>query len=271
MKLKPILCATAALFSLNANALDYTSDFTDSGNKVTEVRTFSTGAKAGTTETWEWLDLTVTNGISFNTLLCDISIDCNNDGIADNDGVLNNSNNDLNANSGALADIAALSDADRVGWQTQSDTDIVNLFNAFFNLSLVDDQNHNYGTNVIEVERFITLFGDTYHEGREDYGKINGVNGSGKNSGFSAGLTHSPHTINGFNERAYVEDGENHDVRDDLKNDKIMTTGFGINSDFTNKYGTWLAREVVETPEPTSIAMFTLALLGLGARRFRNS
>lgn len=180
MKLKSVFFGIAATLSLNVNAATlYSSTFTDNGNKVTEVRTFDDSS----VQTWEWLDLTVSNGISYNSLVADLT----------DDDKLNNSSA-LNANAGALADVAALSPDDQSGWETQSDQDIVDLFNNFFGLSLVDGQTHSFLANVTIVETFIAYFGDTYHEGRADIGLVVGINGIGYNSGYTYGAANTTGT-----------------------------------------------------------------------------
>jgi hypothetical protein len=253
LKLKSIFFGIAATMSLNVNATTiYTSTFTDNGNKVTEVRTFADSS----IQTWEWLDLTVTNGISYNSLIADLA----------DDDMLNNSSA-LNANAGALADVAGLSSDDQLGWQTQSDQDIVDLFNNFFGLILVDDANHFYNANVSVVEVFITLFGDTYHEGRYDSGLSVALNGDGRNSGFSHGSTNTTIISSGRNESALVVDGQYHYSTMDDVTDRIITIASATVDDPNYDMGTWLAREVVDVNEPSPIVMFALALMGIGVRR----
>ncbi len=134
--------------SVSANAAPlYSSVFNDNGYKVTEVRTFGDSS----VETWEWLDLTVTNGISFNSLVADLA----------DDSKLNNSSA-LLANTGALTDVEGLLAVDQTNWETQTDQDIVNLFSNFFSLALRDDIMFSYRANVDIVEEFIFLFGDAY-------------------------------------------------------------------------------------------------------------
>ena len=258
MKLKSIFFGIAATMSLNVNASTiYTSTFTDNGNKVTEVRTFADSS----VQTWEWLDLTVSNGISYNSLIADLA----------DDGKLNNSSA-LNANAGALADVAGLSSDDQSGWQTQSDLDVVDLFNNFFGLSLVTGTLHYFNANVTIVEEFISMFGDTYHEGRLDNGSITGLNGSGKNSGFTFGSASTSYNST-YNDALYVFDGEYFDDLSDLYFDSIHTDDRAPTSNHYFQYGHWLSRErsvadvAAPVNTPSTIVLFALALMGIGVRR----
>lgn len=283
MTFKKLLYTAAALISLNANALDYTSTFTDNSNMVTEVRTFTSGVKAGTTERWEWLDLTVTNGISFNSIQADLNDD-------------NSLNNSVALNSYSPIFIQDVIDNDVAGngdgWSTVSDQGVVDLFNAFFGLSIVDEQTHSYGTNTTIVESFIEKFGDSYHEGLaqddETYGnKRIDVDTNLANIGYTYGYTNSFVKASSL-EGAYVFDGQFiNNSTEDSRTDLIVTNHRMSPDTTLSAFGTFLVREAVEenipepfallrqaivteVPEPSTLAICSLALMGFGARRLRN-
>jgi hypothetical protein len=261
LNLKNLYFAILATMALNVNAATiYSSTFTDNGNKVTEVRTFADSS----VQIWEWLDLTVTNGISYNSLIADLA----------DDDKLNNSIV-LTANLGAIDDVEGLSSDDQSGWQTQSDLDIVDLFNNFFTLSLVEGDTHHYNANVSIVEEFIVMFGDTFHEGLVEYGGPGGTNGVGRNSGYTLGMTSTTHPppVTDENVAAIVHDGQYFNRIDDQFADYIYLTRHVNPDEVVYAYGSWLARlqPVVSDAQPvnapTTIVLFALALMGIGVRR----
>ncbi len=234
-----------------AGGLGVNSNFIDNGLVTTEYRADGT--------VWEWLDLTVTNGISYNSLVADL-----------NDNGLLDGSSALNANSGAVADVLALTAPHRSGWGTVSDVSVVNMFNSYFGTSLIDDTNLFAPTAPLDdstvVERFISLFGDTYHEGLSDINATVGLNGSGKNSGYTYGMTSTSIATNN-NETAYVLDGEYWQDSTDMSNDMIITTNILITNEIRYWAATWMQREITPVPEPTTLAIFGLGLIGLVARR----
>ncbi|UIP27780.1 PEP-CTERM sorting domain-containing protein [Photobacterium sp. TLY01] len=239
----------------NASLL-YTSTFVDNGDMVTEVRDYGSY-----TETWEWLDLTITNGITYNSIAADL---------ADN-GALDNSAG-LVGIANSIADVTGLSPTQTGGWNTVSDQGVVDLFNSFFGLMLIDDQNHFFGTNTTEVEQFIQLFGDTYHEGREDSNLTNtpDANPALPNIGYAYGNTNTPISSTEV-ELSRVIDGQYYDDINDITNDQILNNSFVSIHFYYDHIGTYLTRNITitEVPEPGTFALFTLALMGMLSGRFR--
>ena len=256
MKFKSLLLLLTSLVVTQVQALDYISTFTDEGNITVETRNFTDGSK----EEWQWLDLTITNSLSFNSVAADLA----------NDGSLNNSDNALVGLATSISDVTSLSAEEQTGWQAATDEGVVDLINAFFGLSLVDGQNVIGGLDSLKVEEFITTFGDTYHEGRDDAGFTStDVNPSLPNIGFTQGITGTLFEQDiAFNEIVLVSDGQYFYETSDNTVDRIITTSTYQN-DASGDYliGTWLVRQNVD--EPSTVVLFSLALMGLAARRFR--
>jgi len=262
MKFKSLLVLLSGMFVSQGHALDYTSTFTDNGNVILETRTFADNSE----EEWEWLDLTITNSLSFNSIAADLA----------NDGSLNNSDNSLVGLSNSIADVTSLAADEQFGWSAASDQDVVDLINAFFatdthpTFPMEDGENIVSGLNSTLIEEFITTFGDTYHEGRDDAGFTSSdANPSLPNIGFAQGITGTVFAgdVN-FNEIVSVEDGQYFYSTSDTVTDRIITTSNYLN-DASDDYliGTWLIRQKVD--EPGTILMFGLAMLGLAVRRMR--
>jgi len=252
LKALPILIAVTSSFPVSASLIEYTSTFIDNGIITTEVRTNNT---TGAVNTWEWLDLTVTNGISFDDIAADIT-----------DGTLDNYVNGTLLNTGnARADITALADNARTGWQTVTHHSINNLLTAYFEIHIPKYLMINPNTPDL-IETYINLFGDTFYEGRDDYygGSRNNQGYTGHTHGFSS-TTHVD--SNEINYAPVVSDSEIYWNGADYE-DYIKTT---ITRGNLAQYsiGTYLQREV-KVPEPSTLLMFSLALIGLTMRRHLN-
>ncbi|UUO22031.1 hypothetical protein FGD67_01575 [Colwellia sp. M166] len=116
--LKTIPLLIAALSPFASNALDYTSTFADNGLITTETRT---DTATGAVSVWEWLDVTVTNGLSYSNVVTDLV-----------DGILGNTSAHTGASAGAISDICALSAAQATSWQTVTIEKISEMFSAFY-------------------------------------------------------------------------------------------------------------------------------------------
>lgn len=237
--------ANAALIGVNAN-------FEDNGLTVLEYRDDGS--------VWEWLDLTVTNGISFNSLDADLN----------DNGLLDNSS-PLYAMGGALDDVNGLSADLRTGWRTVSDVAVVDLFNNFFDLSLVDDQDHLFNTNLPIVEMFILAFGDTYYEGFGDANVTEtDVNPSLPNIGWSRGITNTIKIdLISSNETARVSDAQWISETYDQFFDHILTHSHQISDNPNYVTGTWLVREAQITTTVDEPAAFTLVAFSLALMAWR--
>jgi hypothetical protein len=249
--------ANAAHISLPTGGFGVSNNFIDNGVITTEYRADDT--------VWEWLDLTVTNGISHNSIVADLL----------NDGSLNNSSGVLIGSGGAKADVAALSAPEASGWSTVSQGDVTSMFNAYFGFTnelTVDFQ--VYTTDAVLVENFIMLFGDTFHEGRIDDNNISlDANTTLPNIGYSYGYTTTT-TSNGryapivYDGQLIISTGDKSDY---------VSNQFAVSPTGARYYqGSWLTRELSisddnpptsSVPEPSSITIFSLALLGLVSLR----
>ncbi|MDP5136403.1 PEP-CTERM sorting domain-containing protein [Rheinheimera baltica] len=236
------------------------SNFIDNGVITTEYRADGT--------VWEWLDLTVTNGISYNSIVRDLS----------DDNILNNSKT-LNAHAGALIDVNGLSLSNASGWSSVSALEVVEMFNAFFGTSLVNGQ-FIEGNGIVQssvIEQFISIFGDTYIEGNFDNNpRYSDLDFSKRQVGWASGQTSdlqkSRGTFSITRSRTFIVSDKDFVGNLGLESDSIDKIGLSAPSNANSNelfIGTWLAREITPVPEPTSIAMFTVALLGLAVGRRR--
>lgn len=251
--------AQAAIITTGGFGVD--SNFIDNGLITTEYRADGT--------VWEWLDLAVTNGISFNSLVDDLN----------DDNTLNNSNTfTLNANDFAQDDVNALSAAQAAGWDTVSASDVVNMFNSFFGTSLsVGDTIRQpwmpLDDNTV-VEDFIKLFGDTYHDDFIEECLTNSTcideNPNLENIGSAYGMSNTIKKTPTIILMPNVYDGQTFDLLTDNAAD-LIDTKFSLSTDsVSHDIGTWLTREVKSVSEPATAVMFTLALMGLIVCRRRS-
>ena len=250
--------ANAAHISIPAGGFGVSNNFIDNGVITTEYRENG--------EVWEWLDLTVTNGISHNSIVADLL----------NDGSLNNSDGVLNANDGAKADVAALSAVEASGWSTVNLDDVTSMFNDYFGFTdelVVNSASTAAGASL--TEDFIALFGDTYHEGYEDIGTtLFEADPQQPNVGYTYGGSETM-SLPLYNFAPMVYDGRFKDSTRDFED--FVQVGTIVLQDVVEFHiGSWLARQVIvsdgnpqitSVPEPSSITIFSLALLGLVSLR----
>jgi hypothetical protein len=206
----------------------------------------------------EWLDLTITNGISYNSVFADL----------EDDNIINASPNGFNANLGAITDIATLASNQSENWELATFQQVNGLINDFFGInfnptlgSYIFRDVDGYRTNTLIVEQFIKLFGDTWHEGRTDVGASDpDVNPTLENIGFNAGYA-ATETAPPFDLRSFrVTDGQYSDNSTDSITDSI--DNYSRNPS-TRRYeiGTWLVRDVQIVSEPKTILILLLGLL----------
>ena len=239
--------------STQATPIGVFGNFEDNGLTVLEYRDDGT--------TWEWLDLTVTNGISYNSLVTDLN----------NDGLLNNSDDVLYGSSGALADVVSLTDDLRGGWNTVSSQQVTLLINSFFDLTLEVGNQHYFEENSELVEYFVKAFGDSFYEGSVDNG-FPVYDYYGQNRIWNTeGLTSDAYTAWGspYNISVSVANdisSYNATTMIASKVDAIWIFMPG-KTDLNNALaGTWLTRQVA-VAAPSSISLLVLVLIGLLARR----
>jgi hypothetical protein len=245
------ILSSIAFICLIASPISYAGliDFVDNGRTTID--------KTNSQNWLEWLDLTETRNRSFTDVSNDIS-----DGLL----TLTNTNNDLAA-----------------GWRYASADEVVGLFNNYFNSpeNILIEQYITTGFEPTEIESFISMFGDTFLNRRiED----DGVTSVSESYGGIMGFTSTPdakwHLDSNINYTPYVKDDQynylkaNGDLYERDSRDMIVTSdGLDINSDFSAT-GSWLVRDIdndttTQVPEPSTFAIFTLAMLGLAARRLK--
>jgi hypothetical protein len=250
--------ANAAHISIPTGGFGVSNNFINNGVITTEYRADDT--------VWEWLDLTVTNGISYNSIVADLL----------NDGSLNNSGDVLFANDGAKQDVLDLTAAEASGWSTVSRGGVTSMFNAYFGFTnelTVDFLEYTVDAEL--VENFIALFGDTYHEGNIDVDNVRpDADPALPNIGYTYGHSDTAAPFTSVL-APIVYDGQfrgNKIDRDDYIINSISRSAWTMD----NHIGSWLTREVSisddspqtsSVPEPSSITIFSLALLGLVSLR----
>lgn len=255
--LATLLTATTSFAAvIPAGGYGVNSNFIDNGVVTTEYRDDGT--------VWEWLDLTVTNGISNRSVVADL----------EDDGILNNSTA-LNGSVGAIADVTALSAQQNSGWQTVAMADAVSMLNSYFGTSF------SVGSNLFAlaaplneastVELFINLFGDTYHDGFADDNLVPvDANPSLANIGYAYGISSTAISAT-YNRETQVFDGQFIDETVDANGDEIKTSEDRFVVNPAPDAGTWLVRQVVVVSEPSTVLLFALTLIGFAAARTQRS
>jgi len=257
-KLSLFIVVTSS-FSVSASLIDYTSTFTDNGVITTEIRTNTT---TGAVNTWEWLDLTVTNGISFNDIAADIA----NGGDLDNnwEGIPTI----MYGSAGARADISSLNYEKTTGWNTVTRDSVNNLLTAFSGSESVPPDFSHIFTET-QIDTFIEMYGDTFNEGLEDGAPHLPPNtfDTPEVSWGSFGTT-STLKYRQYNYGAEIYDGQDNNRGVDYSDWASIPGTVGRNGVGYFR-GTWLNREV-KVPEPSTILIFSLGLVGLTMRRRLN-
>ncbi|REL30881.1 hypothetical protein [Thalassotalea euphylliae] len=237
--------------SSQAAMIGVDNNFEDNGLTVLEYR--SDGS------IWEWLDLSVTNGISYNSLVADLN----------DDGRLNNSSSLLTTNSGALNDVLSLTPDLSSGWSTVANSDLAGLFGTFFGLTLAGDEQVTIGNGSSDLtEQFILAFGDTVHEASEDSGAIIfDINPNLPNIGETRGFTNNAVGNRGRFSSPFVLDGQTSFQISDNVTDILSFTGTNTAQFANATVGTWLVREVATIPTPSMLSLFALSFAALCIRR----
>lgn len=243
LKTIPLLIVALSPFASNAS-LVYTSTFADNDLITTETRT---DTSTGDVSVWEWLDLTVTNGLAYNSVVSDLS-----------DGVLGNNNISdtyLGSTVNSIYDVMALTTVQASGWETVSLQGASNMFSAYFAEDYQPLNSYN-GMSHTAVVGFIKMFGDSFVEGHMDSGTAPHTE-----VGYTFGYTETLYEAQAeTNYGAYV-----YDVDGD--GDEVSTSYNWFTNSSDYGYGTWLTREVTDVPEPSTMMIFSLAMLGLATRR----
>jgi hypothetical protein len=238
--------ATLALCSLFSNAalLGFNLNFENNGLITTE---YQNGIAVR-----EWLDLTVTNGIAYDSIINDLT-----------DGVLaNQQRSDYTfVYQEQLNSFLGLQEEYRNGWSTVTTTGIIALFNDFYGTANTGPTYHTFSTpNNILSQQFTELFGDTFSDGNIETGGYQDpsyiVKGTVGHSGIllDGGRYATPYSIDQPSTQV-------------IRLDLYCTDCYVAPSWVDQGYGTWLAREVVPASAPATMALFTLTLVGLGLRR----
>lgn len=236
------------LISLSTQASLLSTGYGVNGNF--QNNNFTTTEYKNGIATRQWLDLVVTNGISYNSILNDIN----------DDGQLNVSASNFNANADAIKDIGSLDIGLTKGWRVASSQDVNQLLNDFFGItfnpnagSYTFKDDDGFRSNPPIVQDFISLFGNTYYEGLEDVTpNTNNEFASNPSSAFSAGYTSllSPFSFESFR------------VSSDALNTYSRTP-----SSQRYEIGTWLVRDIREVDSPIAIHLLVIACLYLLIRR----
>ena len=238
-----------------ATVIGLNGNFKDNGQTVLENR--SDGS------IWEWLDLTVTNGLSFNGVESDLS----------DDGLLNNSVPNTGS-TGASDAISTLSLLLQTGWSTVSDQSLRAMLNSFFGTSFSDTVLfQGYPTEDPLIDAFISAFGDTFRDGVE---QSNGALQNDDPSGLYSliGVTNSTSFSSGgttYNSLVQVANAFYSDGYRDV-NDAIWAgqSGFGT-QETDSSIGVWLAREVTSVSSPNTVFLFFTAVAVVLMRRCRRA
>ena len=196
----------------------------------------------------EWLDLTITNGISYSSLAADL----------EDDGILNGSPKFFSGNAGALSDISNLTLGQSQGWMSASSQQLNSLIDTFLGISYnptrgthIFRDDDGYRTYIPIVGSFVQLFGDTFNEGLADIGAT--PSNQPPSVEFNAGYT-TPETYPPFNFRSFRVSGwsgGNNQIDSYSRN--VITERYEI--------GTWLVRDVQIVSEPKTILILLLGLL----------
>ncbi|WP_156896331.1 hypothetical protein [Aestuariibacter salexigens] len=213
----------------------------------------------------EWLDLTYTNGITFNFISADISGDGFLNGQVPNPAAVNT------PSISALNSILSMNNEMKAGWNIASFQTVLTMVNEFFGREFTAGNVEVHGIDSM-LESFILLFGDTLHNGYlESNLNYTDVNPELPNIGFARGMTSSlAKNINGEYEAKLVEiyDGQLIYAHEDSNQDRIITNTSFVAGGTGATTGTWLVRDVVNVSSPST---FTLMFFCLFASFFRKA
>jgi len=202
------------------------------------------------TQNLEWLDVTETMQRSYRDVLTDIN--------SDTDAI----------NQFAIAD----------GWRFATAIEFITLVNGFFNIGLTESGPNStfLGSNplngyeeVLLTEQFISLFGDTRAAHEQNIGGTKDFSiGGGFITGYLAPF--SSRTLYGK-----VSDWEYcceffgiQDQSDFIEYDTYIDVNAATQVHVAT--GSFLVRSVIQkVPEPSTLAIFSLGMIGLASRRFK--
>lgn len=229
------------------------SNFVNDGIITTETRSDGT--------IWEWLDLTITNGLSLNSVELDLA----------DDGLLNNSSNVLLYDStSALGDVTSLHSLLKSGWSTVSIDVLADLVSSFYGQIFVPYDSSTFSESTL-TDDFVELFGDTYFEGLDDRNGSSfevDSNYRGRTEGFSN--TELLGTGTSFDGRFWTSMVYDSETPSSTSTVDVVNHGrASVPTNPDSDIGIWLAREVVAVSEPSTIAIFVLGMIGLASRRFK--
>lgn len=232
MKFKALLCSLLAATAFNASASTYTSEFSDNGNEVLEVRTFNDGQGDEYTETWAWLDLSETSGVVHNDVVSGTGV------------------------GGAYE-----------GWTAVTHGDVVQMFNDFFTTSssfvatASPDQGASISLDSTERVNWRNWFGEQYGAASTtptsgSTGLVRTTRVRGNNKGY---VNWSDYDVTRDTLGTYLNQMVSTTKPDDNASDSTDV------SDSTDASGS------TDVSEPMSLALFGLSLLGLATRRARSA
>lgn len=167
------------------------------------------------------------------------------------------------------------------------------MLNNFFTLNLVvGDTRYEFGAEMPLVDYFMTLFGDTYYEGRLDDGSYTPANIGETASYYSWGHTNSQsdntnnvdfdanimarvtdgayHTINEYDGVLYPSQWDEDDSVSLMDSYQTGDTFRDLSAD-QRAMGTWLVRNATEVSAPSAFSLLMLTIFGLGITRRRKT
>jgi hypothetical protein len=154
--------------------------------------------------------------------------------------------------------LASTTSGSLIGWEIASTSEVLGLLLHQNNNVLipVTGAGHTWDTSIFSFKALVMMLGDgSYYGGNANYGFLNGMTTEISSYSSSAG---APRTVQiGWNQ-GRVNQGF-------LRDDSFGPSSHTATNNYTN---TWLVKKA-EVPEPSTLAIFALGMIGLASRRFK--